>query len=84
MTFARQMTAILASNRMERLGSIGAPTLVVHGSEDPIVPSANGAAIARAIPGARLLEMAGCGHLPMWECPRRLADELLHFLTASG
>ena len=84
MTFARQMTAILGSNRMARLGSIAAPTLVMHGSEDPLVPPANGAAIARAIPGARLLELPGCGHLPMWECPRRLADELLNFLTASG
>jgi pimeloyl-ACP methyl ester carboxylesterase len=84
MTFARQMTAILASNRMERLGTIAAPTLVVHGSEDPLVPPANGAAIARVIPGARLLELPGCGHLPMWECPRRLADELLHFLDAAG
>jgi pimeloyl-ACP methyl ester carboxylesterase len=84
MTFARQMTAILASNRMARLGAIAAPTLVVHGSEDPLVPPANGTAIARAIPGARLLELPGCGHLPMWECPRRLADELLNFLTGSG
>jgi pimeloyl-ACP methyl ester carboxylesterase len=84
MTFARQMTAILASNRMDRLGTITAPTLVVHGSEDPLIPPANGEAIARAIPGARLLELPACGHLPMWECPRRLADELLHFLHASG
>jgi pimeloyl-ACP methyl ester carboxylesterase len=84
MTFARQMTAILASNRMERLGTITAPTLVVHGSEDALVPAANGAAIARAIPGARLVELPGCGHLPMWECPRRLADELLQFLDALG
>ncbi len=37
-----------------------------------------------AIPGARLLELPACGHLPMWECPRRLADELLHFLDAAG
>jgi len=84
MTFARQMTAILASDRTARLGTITAPTLVVHGSEDPLVPAANGAAIAHAIPGARLLELPNCGHLPMWECPRRLVDELLHFLDVSG
>lgn len=84
MTFARQMSAILASDRLERLGTITAPTLVAHGSEDPLVPPANGAAIARAVPGARLVELPGCGHLPMWECPHRLANEVLQFLGAPG
>jgi pimeloyl-ACP methyl ester carboxylesterase len=83
-SFARQMMAILASDRLDRLGSITAPTLVVHGLEDPLVPPANGAAIARAIPGARLVELPGCGHLPMWECPRALADTVLHFLGVAG
>ena len=61
---------ILASNRMARLGAITAPTLVVHGSEDPLVPPANGAAIARAIPGAQLrrvcraADTSRCGSAP--------------------
>ncbi|WP_040339507.1 alpha/beta fold hydrolase [Candidatus Blastococcus massiliensis] len=39
----------------ERLGAIGVPTLVVHGRRDPFFPVGNGEALAREIPGARLL-----------------------------
>jgi 3-oxoadipate enol-lactonase len=41
---------------------ITAPTLVVHGAEDLLVPPANGRALAAAIPGADHLELAGAGH----------------------
>ena len=82
--FARQLAAIMASSRMARLGDVTRPTLVVHGMEDPLVPPANGAALARTIPGARLVELPGCGHLPMWECPARLANVLSDFLPAPG
>jgi pimeloyl-ACP methyl ester carboxylesterase len=51
----------------ERLGEIDAPTLVVHGTEDPLFPHAHGAALAREIPGAQLLTLQGAGH----ELPRR-------------
>jgi pimeloyl-ACP methyl ester carboxylesterase len=39
----------------ERLPDIAVPTLVVHGRRDPFFPVGNGEALARAIPGARLL-----------------------------
>ena len=39
----------------ERLAEITIPTLVVHGRRDPFFPVGNGEAIAREIPGARLL-----------------------------
>ena len=45
-----------------RLGEIRAPTLVVHGSDDPLFPYAHGEALAAEIPGARLLPLAGVGH----------------------
>ena len=38
------------------------PTLVLHGTEDPLFPPAHGRALARAIPGARLVEIDGMGH----------------------
>jgi pimeloyl-ACP methyl ester carboxylesterase len=82
--FARQMQAIMASDRLARLGAITAPTLVVHGTVDPLVPLANGVGIAGAIPGARLEELSGCGHLPMWECPERLAAVVGAFLDERG
>jgi pimeloyl-ACP methyl ester carboxylesterase len=55
-----------------RLGEIGAPTLVVHGTGDPLFPPEHGRALAAAIPGARLLEIDGFGHatLPRDEWPR--------------
>jgi pimeloyl-ACP methyl ester carboxylesterase len=45
-----------------RLGEIEAPTLVLHGTEDPLFPIAHGEALARKIPGARLVPVEGVGH----------------------
>ncbi|MFC7546869.1 alpha/beta fold hydrolase [Plantactinospora sp. GCM10030261] len=44
------------------LSSITAPTLVIHGTADPMFPPAHGAALAEEIPGARLLMLEGAGH----------------------
>lgn len=41
---------------------IGCPVLVIHGTEDPILPVENGRALAAGIPGARLVELPGRGH----------------------
>ena len=51
----------------ERLGGLDVPTLVIHGSEDPVFPLGHGEALAREIPGAELLVLEGAGH----ELPRR-------------
>lgn len=60
---ARQLAAVLAApSRLERLKNITAPTLVVHGIDDILVPVENGRRTAAAIPGARLLEFEGMGH----------------------
>jgi pimeloyl-ACP methyl ester carboxylesterase len=45
-----------------RLGEVTAPTLVVHGTEDPLFPPGHGVALAQEIPGARLLLLEGVGH----------------------
>ena len=45
-----------------RLSEIAAPTLVVHGTADPMFPAEHGEALAGAIPGARLLLLDGAGH----------------------
>ncbi|WP_294194648.1 alpha/beta hydrolase [uncultured Sphingomonas sp.] len=61
--FLRQMAAIIADgDRTDRLRRITAPTLVIHGSADPLVPVAGGRATAQAIAGARLMEIEGMGH----------------------
>ncbi|GLZ79344.1 hypothetical protein Afil01_41510 [Actinorhabdospora filicis] len=55
----------------ERLSEITVPTLVAHGSDDPLFPLGHGEALAREIPGARLLVLAGGGHefppAPVWD-----------------
>ena len=44
------------------LASIAVPTLVIHGTDDPMFPLAHGEALAREIPRARLLTLGGAGH----------------------
>jgi len=66
----RQLRAILASgNRKERLRQVKAPTLVIHGTVDPLVRPEGGKDTAASIPGAKLLMIEGMGHAipaPMW------------------
>ena len=45
-----------------RLGEIAAPTLVIHGADDPLFPVEHGRALAREIPGAELLVLERMGH----------------------
>ena len=61
----------------ERLGEITAPTLVLHGEDDPFFPIGNGEALAAEISGARLVRLGSVGHrLPAHAVPA-IADELL-------
>jgi pimeloyl-ACP methyl ester carboxylesterase len=72
--FARQLAAIHASgDRTAALASVTAPTLVVHGEDDPLVPVSGGRATAAAIPGAELLVVPGMGH----DLPRALWPDLI-------
>ena len=60
---ARQLAAIIASgNRTAELRRITAPTLAIHGTDDPLVRPSGGRATVRAIPGARLMTIEGMGH----------------------
>lgn len=61
--FGRQVLAILAAPaRNEALAKVTAPTMVLHGAEDPLVPVEGGKDTADAIPGARLEIVEGMGH----------------------
>ena len=50
------------TDRRPRLRELDVPALVVHGTEDPILPYPHGVALAKAIPGATLLTLEGAGH----------------------
>jgi pimeloyl-ACP methyl ester carboxylesterase len=66
----RQLRAILASgSRKPRLHAVTAPTLVIHGTADPLVHPAGGRDTAASIPNAKLLMIEGMGHampIRMW------------------
>jgi pimeloyl-ACP methyl ester carboxylesterase len=59
-----------------RLGDVTTPTLVIHGTDDPILPFPHGEALAAEIPGARLEPMPGIGH----ELPEGEWDHLVGLL----
>ena len=60
---ARQLVAVIAAgDRRKLLRTITAPTLVIHGADDPLVPLAAGRDTAQHIPGAALLVIDGMGH----------------------
>lgn len=59
----RQLAAVYASpDRTVDLRMLSLPALVVHGTADALIPPGEGAATARAIPGAELLMLEGMGH----------------------
>ena len=64
------------------LGSVKAPTLVVHAKDD-LVPIQGARAMARAIPGARLLEVEGADHAPWFSSPDEIVGEIEELLTGT-
>jgi pimeloyl-ACP methyl ester carboxylesterase len=84
----RQLRAILASgSRKERLASVKAPTLVIHGTVDPLVRPEGGKDTAASIPGAKLLMIEGMGHalpIPMWRQIIDAIDKHAHGATAKA
>ncbi|MFF2302295.1 alpha/beta fold hydrolase [Streptomyces sp. NPDC058128] len=65
----------------DRLGAITAPTLVLHGTEDPLFPLEHGRALAAEIPGARFLAMERTGHEVF---PREVWSEVVPALLERG
>lgn len=76
--FTRHVAAIVQDgDRRERLGMISAPTLVIHGREDRLVPLAGGIDTAEHVPGARLEIIDGMGH----NLPAGLWPKLVEMIT---
>ncbi len=69
----RQFAAIVADgDRRERLQAVKAPTLVIHGEADPLVPVEGGKDTAKHVAGAKLKTIPGMGH----DLPLQLVDEI--------
>jgi pimeloyl-ACP methyl ester carboxylesterase len=82
----RQLAAIIASgDRTRELRRITTPTLVIHGSADPLVAPSGGRATARAIAGAQLMMVKDMGHdLPRVLWPRLIEAIARHAMRAGG
>jgi pimeloyl-ACP methyl ester carboxylesterase len=76
---ARQLNAVIAqADRTHRLGSLALPCLIVHGSDDRLVPLAHGEATARAIGGdTRTLVIEGMGHVMTSDFYQQVIDAIV-------
>jgi pimeloyl-ACP methyl ester carboxylesterase len=65
----------------EILNEIIAPTLIIHGQEDNIIPVISSQNLATYIPNTKLIIYPEIGHLPMYEAPKRVARDIKNFLS---
>lgn len=75
--FGRQLAAVgVAGDRRSRLAVISAPTLVVHGTDDPLFPPACGKDTAASVPDAEMMLIPGMGHDLPPSLYRAIADAI--------
>jgi pimeloyl-ACP methyl ester carboxylesterase len=79
--YMRQLQAALAHDVTGELERISAPTLVIYGALDPLVPPENGAHLAERIPGAWRLVYPNTGHVPIIERAAEFNRDVLAFLA---
>ena len=61
--------------------TITAPTLIIHGGRDELLPEDTGRRLADAIPASRLLVYRDAAHLVLWEHPERIARDVTEFMA---
>lgn len=79
-TIFQQLQAINEHDRLDGLGGVRAPALVLHGTEDQVIPHANGRQLAGRLPRARFEALEGTAHMWWWEAPERAAELINAFL----
>ena len=65
----------------ERVAEVRQPTLVITGDDDRIVPTAQSIRLASELPGAELVVIPSCGHVPQEECPEAFLEAVQAFLA---
>jgi 3-oxoadipate enol-lactonase len=84
-TIELQVQAIFGHDTSGRLGGISTPTLILHGTEDGVLPFPNGEQISSLMTGARFERLEKVGHMFWWEQPQRSAELIReHALAASS
>lgn len=81
MAFMSSLLGMKNSKMNGRLGRIAAPTLVVWGSRDPVIPIRHAAQFVASIPKCRFYRMEGSGHTPFVDSPVKFARAVLDFLS---
>jgi len=76
-----QVMATQGHDTIERLGRIKAPTLVLVGDSDLLIPPSNSDSLAAKIPGAKLVKIPGGSHGFNFETPELFNKEVLNFLA---
>lgn len=79
--FFNQLAGILLWSAYGRLPRIQAPTLVVHGDQDRMVPTENGRVLASRIPGARFQLIRDAGHIMITDQPQECVQAIRAFLA---
>jgi pimeloyl-ACP methyl ester carboxylesterase len=74
------IAGLLQDDFTEELGRITAPTLIIWGDHDAILPRSEQEALAAGISGARLVVYPGAGHVFYWEDPARVAVDVAAFV----
>jgi pimeloyl-ACP methyl ester carboxylesterase len=82
--YTAQLQGILAWEAYSRLPRITAPTMVIHGENDRLVPPGNGKLIAERIPGAKLVMMPHASHLFLTDQTEAAHRAILEFLNVQA
>ena len=82
--YLAQLQGIMAWEAYSRLPQIQAPTLVLHGDSDRLVPTRNGELIAARIPGAKLVLLKNASHIYSTDQPEASQRAVLDFLAAQS
>lgn len=83
-TLWKAANELLSTDLRPKLGRIRAPTLVVWGENDALLPLALGRQISQHLRFDELVIMQRAGHNPMWDCPRAFNQVVLEFLRGSS
>src|SRR5579864_7024059 len=82
--YMAQLQGIMMWEAYSRIGQIAAPTLVVHGETDQLVPPENGKLIAQRIPRSRLVMLPNASHIYSTDQPEAAHKPVLEFLSAQN
>jgi pimeloyl-ACP methyl ester carboxylesterase len=78
----RQMRCLACAQIDLEREPIAAPTLVIAGEYDVLIPSCYARSMSNRIPGSRFMLIPGAGHNPLVECPGQVLPEIINFIKA--